>query len=120
MKRTTSKLHKELNRTNHNAALFIKKVSSARDVYVTKMHCVHMENKILLQSLKKFNKICNQQKMLLTKQDRNIVKLQKSANELKRLKHTLQSIRVRKRSNPALYREEAWSLFSSSLLEADI
>jgi phosphopantetheinyl transferase (holo-ACP synthase) len=105
MKRNVSKLRKESVQTSRNAAVFIKKVFSARTAYIKKHHCVQMENKILLKSLKNFNKICNQQKMMLAKQNRDIDKLQRSANELKRLKNALQSIHVRKRRNPALYRE---------------
>ena len=97
MKRNVSKLRKE------STSAAIKKVFLA--AYIKKHHCVQMENKILLKSLKNVNKICNQQKMMLAKQSRDIDKLQRSANELKRLKNALQSIRVQKRRNPALYRK---------------
>ena len=104
MKRNSHKMHHETLQIKRNATAFRKMVSSARDVYHKRFYCLRNENLILLQSLKNFNKTCNQQKMMLRKQKQIICKTKKAADELKRLKRSLKSIKTRKRSNHCVNR----------------
>ena len=94
MKRDTLRLRNELSETKRKAETFRKMVFQARGVYMNRLHCVQTENKILIQSLKKFNKICNQQKQALQQEKRESAKLLKTARELQLLKHALKSIRT--------------------------
>jgi len=99
MKRNSNKLREETLQIKRNATAFRKMVSSARDVYHKRFNCLRNENLILLQSLKNFNKTCNQQKMMLREQKHVICKIKKASHELKRLE---MSLKHRKRTNEVI------------------
>tara|TARA_B110000008_G_C16930484_1_gene548490 strand:+ start:1044 stop:1382 length:339 start_codon:yes stop_codon:yes gene_type:complete len=105
LQRELLKTRSELVQTKQKAALFNKMVHRAHDKAIVtfsniikQKKTLEQENKILLQSLKNFNAVCNKQKMTIRKRVITIKTLQKASKEL----HMTGSIQHRR--NPHIIR----------------
>ena len=112
LERDFLKSKNELVQTKKNADAFKKMVHAARERalgYFRSMYkqknILEQKNQILLTSLKNFNKTCNDQKNTIRIQERGLVRLHKTSEELRILKSGLLSIREVHKRNPHVHRK---------------